>query len=811
MMTSCMMYWVMLSAEALPFPCENSTPMQSFWEEALSNRYRQADASLEGKPFRYVRGKQLLQTINFLVKGGVRTTIANIAKSYLNRPENYHDILAEIKEAFEILQRDQIVIATGEQYRITNEAEQRILEDMRRFDVQSWEMIQDVNNVMKKRDIVKTASLLTVNGMNLRFRVATSDGEVYANGDESNMSVVFSDLLSSPGCDDTAFTDRVRQETADSKGIMTIIPSVKYRNEIKELSSELRRLKYISERTNLTDEEKAIVKSLCSDQDAKETRFKELIEKSFLEGVAIYCFNSYRITADTYRSILHDVQTRMFENVFTKRLSAELSDSLATGVFTRHANQLHSYFGTSADFRFFDTSGSFIGTNLSVVTEILSASSTFISGRELENKLAGPPTGYSLGTIMTTLADLFRGDNVIVKYNGEEYTSCRQPGATDAFKNSRTFEKASFKAVSKSLSYKQRREIVDILKDDCNYTGNTREQISYQLNDFEIVDAIRTLSRAMIAKINDKIETDEYRDMFRKSIAARQVFQQYQGAVTEANFLNTAQTFLVDSNTDEFITAIERVTNDIRFINDKMSEVRQMRDYLEEVKDQFEKATGSDSPVKAIYDDFITRYDNDIVHHYASLRKDAQDITDIYISSYKSAAKKAQNQYKGLIVKASDLRTKLEQYPRDWNIRIWNELQRIESRSLPFSDISTSFDRYAVKSLRSRLDLREVVNALDAAATLDNALFALDAQVQTIDPNPAPEPAPEPTPNPTPQPDPQPTPQPDPTPTYQPKTHKLKSRLPQGDISVADYRKWLTQQLALLNSFNEKDSVNLNE
>ena len=46
---------------------------------------------------------------------------------------------------------------------------------------------------------------------------------------------------------------------------------------------------------------------------------------------------------------------------------------------------------------------------------------------------------------------------------------------------------------------------------------------------------------------------------------------------------------------------------------------------------------------------------------------------------------------------------------------------------------------------------------------------------------------------------------------YQPKTHRLKSRIPQGAISVAQYRDWLTQQLALLNSFNEKDSVNLNE
>lgn len=780
-------------------------------EEALSNRYRQAEDALQNEHFEYISGKKLLQTIHFLAKSEVtHTTADNIAKSYLNQPEKYHDILADVKKALAILKQHRIVNVTGEQYRITNEAEQRLLDDMRRFDVQSWEMVQDVNNVMKKRDIVKWASLLTVNGMNVRFKVATTDGEIYANGEKNNLSVIFSDLLATPGCEDASFVDGIRQDTADTKGRMTIIPSVKYRNEIKELATELRRLKYIGERTNLTDEEKSIVKRICSERDAKDERFIQLIEKSFLEGVAVYCFNRFVLTPDTFRQIVQEQQKKMFENIFTKRLNAELSDSLAPGVFTRSASQLHNYFGPSDDFKFFDTSGTFIGTNLSVVTEILAVASTFISGKDLESKLAGAPTGYTLGTIVTTLAALFRGDKVIVKFNGEEYTSCRQSGATDAFKNSRNFAKASLKAVSKSLTFKQRREIVDILKDDCEYTKNTREQINYQLNDFEIVDAIRTLSRAMISKINDKIEfDDDYRKMFKMSVAARSVFQQYQGAVTEANFLSTAQNFLVEDNTDEFIKAVERVNSDIRFIDEKMSELRKMKEYIVEVKDQFEKATGSDAPIKASYDDFFTRFENDIVHHYSALKKDAQDITDTYISTFKAVASKTQAEYKKLLEKADALRTKLSQYPREWNTRIRTELQRIENRCQPFTDIATNFDRYTVKSLRSRLDLRDVTTAFEAAPTIDNTLFSLDAQIQTTDPNPKSQP-PVPDPDPTkPQPPTPPTP-PQPQP-YLSKTHKLKSRIPQGAISVAQYRDWLTQQLALLNSFNEKDSVNLNE
>lgn len=779
-------------------------------EEALSNRYRQADEVLSKEKFDHISGKKLLQTLNFLTKSEVvRRTADNIAKSYLNRPEDYHDILHEVKRALGILERSRIVIKSGEQYSITSEAEQRILDDMHRFDVQSWEMIQYINAVLKKRDLIFWASILSVGGMNVRFKVVTTDGEVFANSDESNLSIILSDLLSSPGKNDAAFVDGVRQETADTKGRITLIPSIDYRDEIKELATELRRLKYISEKTNLTDDEKKIINSLCSERDPKESRFKELIEKSYLEGIAVYCFNKSILTPGTYRAVVSGLQLKMFENVFTKRLSAELKDSDAPGVFTKNSSQLHNYFGTSPDFRFFDTAGTFIGTNLSVVTEILAKATTFTSGKELEEKLSGAPTGYSLGTIMTTLAALFRGDKIIVKYNGEEYTSCRQPGATDAFKNSKTFAKASFKAVSQSLTYNQRREIIDILKDDCEYTKLTRKNINYQLNDFEIVDAIRSLSIEMISRINHRIEDDEdYRRMFPMSKAARSVFQQYQSPVTEANFLNTARSFLIESNTDEFIKAVERVNKCIKFIDEKMSDIRSMLTYIDEVKDQFEKALGSDEKIHAKYGHFMQCYNADIVAHYTAMRKDVQDIRDSYITTFKLIAQKAKTAYIQLLSKADALKSQIDQYPREWNNRIINELARLTNRCQPFANITTTFDNYSVKSLGSRLDLRDVVNAYENVQTIDNNIYALEAQIQTTAPNPPVPPASgspsgsssagtSTTPNP-------------PTPSA-PKTHKLKNHLPKGDISVDSYRKWLTQQLALLNSFAADDLINLND
>lgn len=42
-----------------------------------------------------------------------------------------------------------------------------------------------------------------------------------------------------------------------------------------------------------------------------------------------------------------------------------------------------------------------------------------------------------------------------------------------------------------------------------------------------------------------------------------------------------------------------------------------------------------------------------------------------------------------------------------------------------------------------------------------------------------------------------------------PKVCKVKSKLPQGDITVGDYRKWLKQQIQMLAQWDENEKINL--
>ena len=233
---------------------------------------------------------------------------------------------------------------------------------------------------------------------------------------------------------------------------------------------------------------------------------------------------------------------------------------------------------------------------------------------------------------------------------------------------------------------------------------------------------------------------------------------------------------------------------------------RSMENYLEEVKDQFEKTRGNYDAVKEKIEDFNMRRDADVVHHFADLKKDVQDVRDIYNQTFKSIAQKVGASYTSLLEKLENLKSKLSQFPRGWNASVWSEMERLTVRSSQYTNISTTFDPYSVKSLRSRLDLRDVVNASENIPTLENKIYVLDAQVHDTDPNPPlpPEPQPKPGDEGTPTP-------PAPPATAQSKTHKLKSQLPQGDVPVAVYKQWLTRQLALLSSFNEQDKINLTD
>ena len=104
------------------------------------------------------------------------------------------------------------------------------------------------------------------------------------------------------------------------------------------------------------------------------------------------------------------------------------------------------------------------------------------------------------------------------------------------------------------------------------------------------------------------------------------------------------------------------------------------------------------------------------------------------------------------------------------------------------------------------MQLRDMEYQLQQVKSEMQNIDLWEMEINTTDPNPAPKPNPQPDPVPgTPQ------PQPAPKPAPQPKVYKMRSKMPHGKVTVAEYRQWLQQQLLLVGKMGKDDEVNFDE
>lgn len=767
-------------------------------EEEQRIRYEQAANALKDKGYQYVEGKKLLQTIHFLAKTEVtQTTAENICRAYVDCPDNYYQVLAEIKSALTLLVENQIVLLTGNQYRITNQTEQRILEDMNSYDVPPFVIRSEVTRTLKQLPVLRAIQSITVESVTASFQISREDGESIIGNNQEPLKVLLHDILVVKATGDVpAYINNVKQQSQQSKDSIFLVPGIDYANDITSLVTDIKRIEYISEKPYTTEEEKHIVFGFSAELDDKKDRLAELLKASYANGTAVYLYNTYSLSEDQFDATVKMLQGKLYDNIYTKRLSSKLSETLAPKVLTERSDRLHALFGTSQDFKFFDTSGNFIGANLSVTMEILSRAAAFISGSELEKQLTAPPTGYSLGTIMTAVAALFRGNKMIAKYNGKDFNSANTEGSKDIFANARNFTKASFKTVAQNLTYKERNDIIDILKEDCNYRKWTGQNLSYQLNDFDVVNAVRDLSKAILTRVNQEIALDDrMAQLFSGSLQTKAVFQPFTPVVGEGNCFSLARLFLQQQ--DEYITAVERVENDLDFISNKFSQIETIKDYLKEVKEELSSAECDMQLILPIIDQFQQCYETDVVSNYQTIQQLAQKARDVYYALFKGKAERVTELYTDLLIKADVIKQQLGQYPREWNERLYSNIAQFESGCKRYQVGMIEIPTYDIRCRRSGLQLRDLAYAENMAPQKEQETMVWQTEIRTTAPVPPTPPMP-PVPG-------KPTP---PPPT--PKTRAMKSHLPKGKMTVAGYRQWLTQQITLLQSFDQTDELDFN-
>lgn len=787
--------FVHVNASQLCRNAEESVP------ESLRARYNQADEHLTDIELKFVVGHDMLQTIHFLTESGAKTTVENISRAYVNCPNDYFTVLEEVKKACKKLADDEILILSGDEYRITSETQQRIFEMMANYDgIANYRIKGEITKEVKKMQLVRQAQTITADSGNVTFALQTDGGEPLNTGGNPNMKVVFHDILNvKPSLGE--YVEKVKEDTQSDKNTICVIPSPDYASEIQQAAETILRILYIKDVPNLTDEEKKVVAEIVGTLEDKTRQLEQAIVKSYDEGRLVYLYNVSIMQQQSASQIIKDTELKMYDNIYSKRLGGALKDSIALQLLKVGANQLQNTIGSQPDFQFFDTSGQFIGDQLPVITEIMAHTATYNSGADLERDLGAAPTGYTFGTIFSTLAALFRASKIIIKYNNQEYHSWQQDGAKEPFMTARNFQRASFKAVTKSLGYNEKRDIVDTLK-DCNFKQLTGGNLSYNMNDFELVDAIRLLAVTEIQKVNNNICNDDERErLFRRSIAAKNLLLQYAKTVTDTNYFTTARTFLNDNDNEEFVNAIDKIEKDIRFINENLKTIEEQKSYLLDVKDEMEFVGVPMQAFDSLNERYSKMLESDPVHNYQQMQQVFQQVRDLYYQYMQQYAESMTQGYCELDGKLEQVRKKAEEYPKEWNASLITKLDDKQKTCRRYAVTKIELKHYDIRCCRCHLQLRDIDNAIKMLPQLQTEADVFDTEVKTTAPTPPQPPTPSPSPGPQPQPQPQP----------QPTIRKLRSQLPTGQLSVAQYKQWLKQQLAMVNNYDEKDILKFDE
>lgn len=756
--------------------------------ESLRIRYCQADEHLKEMNLHLVVGHDMLQTIHFLTESGAKTTAENISRAYVNCPDDYFSVLEEVKKACKKLADDEILILSGDEYRITSETQQRIFEMMNNIDIANYRIKGEITKLVKQMSLVRGAQNLMVDSVNVGFAVQSDSGEPFSTGGDQGMKVVFHDILSvKPFFNE--YVEHVKEETQSQKGIISIVPSSDYAAEIQKIAEDILRISYIKDVPNLTSEEKKVVDEIANSLESKTAQLEQVIVKSYASGVLVYLYNASIMTTQNAASIIKEAELKMYGNIYTKRLGGSLKDSVAQQLLKVCQNQLQNVIGQQPDFLFFDTTGQFIGDQLPVITEMMAQMASYKNGADLERDLAAAPTGYSFGTVFSTLAALFRSSKVIIKYNNQEYHSWQQEGAKEPFANSRNFQRASFKAITKSLTYNEKREIVDTLK-DCRYKELTGNNLSYNMNDFELVAAIQSLAVTEIHKVNNQICNDNERErIFRRSLAAKDVLRQYAGTVTEYNYFNTARTFLGDNENEEFCKAVDKIEVDIRFIDSNIREIEYQKEYFLDVKSELEFVGLPMQTFDQLHESYLQMLDSDPVHNYAQMKKLYLDVKGLYYKYMEQQAEQMIYGYGDLLTRIEAIKKNAEQYPAEWNTRLYAKVREKEDVCKKYIISKIQLKDYEIRCSNCHLQLRDIVSAINMLPQLNVDVDVMETEICTSDPRPAPQSQPKP----------------------QPKERKLRNQLPTGQLSVAQYKQWLKQQLAMVNQFDTNDILKFDE
>ena len=757
----------------------------------LVNKYDTAKKILNERSS-VIDGEKLLKTIHLLADSEVVSpTVENITKSYISDITTYYDIKPVIEEALALLLEAKVLLLSNNNYKITSDLEGKLLEEMKDFDVELFSKKRALINCIKDYKLFTPVATFNDGSDSFKFSVLSDqDDELTGPGSKQLKLTVYSIFNISENRQD--FIENLKLETQYQKDLITLVPDNKEFTLIDKLIGEVSRYSYMEEKySNESDPAKRqIIRDFSIIREEKEKELRVKIEKAYRNASLIYMFDEHLLNADSFKGSISELQRKLIKNIYTKRLASGLSESLVPKIFSSRKEGLSRLF-SGDDFRFFDSHGNFTGDHLKVVEEInAKIKSRYVDGRTLESDLSGAPWGYSFGTIVSTLAALFRAGRLSVKYNGDTWFSPEQNGIQEAFTNTTKFKSASFKSITATLTAAQKNQAVQLLM-DLEIESHTGRKVDWNTNDFDLADSIRHMADHFIGALTTLGDTvDGFESLFPTVADQKQTLQSFAGKVTESNYIEKVDYLL--TNSDQFSTAIQTILKAQKFIKKNFSKVKEFKRFIEEVVGELKKADRTDNSIQEAHEEFSRLYKQDMVKNFGSLQQQVQIVKDSYYKLIKNAAAGMSHEYQLLSGKVDAALRILKGYPAELNVQNQKKLDELK-RYCSDRVIKEPVLEYAITCKNCGYSLSDILNYTALAPTKDNELLILQSSFITEAPKPEPHSGGG-------SPDQPPAPK---------KPRKVRLNVHSQKITAGEYRKVLSGQLQALAGLSDSDEIEL--
>ncbi len=756
----------------------------------LVSRYQNADRIIQQEGCK-VDGRKLLETIHFLTESEVTPAIlSNIVKSYANDANDIPSLKSEMTKALEILVEAKVLLPTNNAFRITSDIEQRLLDEMNGFDVRPFIKKSEAIKYMKSSDFVRKLSKANSNGENFDFYITSDNDDELTSPSQKYLNIKLKSVYTlNP--DRTVDIEKIRHDFKDAKNQLWMVPDNARFSEIDRLIEDMKRIEYIEERyPNPDSDEGNVIKGFTHSKGEKEEHLKKLMQAVLESGTAIYLFDLLQLDSNNWLNTVNNKQQLMIESVYSKRLSSQLSDVVAAKIIKENnQGRLHTYFHGD-DFKFFDAAGNFIGDNLKVVEEVtFLIRNTFVDGATLEKELEKPPTNYNYGTVVSTVAVLMRAGKLLAKYNGDDVYSWKDEKAVTLFSAAREFRKATFKAISKSLSTKEQQDIARTLM-DLDVEKHLVKKIDFNTHDIELMQAVRDLAVNFSNKVTSlqKAEPD-FNALFPDTEKNKELLNEFTVSISEANYIEKAKLFL--DQVADYADAIESIESVEAFVYGKLPQLKGWKHFGEKVESELTKAAKPDTAISKLVVELTDLYKTNAKSNYGAIQGKAQKIKDAYHKLFSDAMLACATKYTAIELKAQDLLSEIASLPEGLNLVAAQEVDSQKSYATLRKNEKVDLD-FDVQDKSSKFSYSEVLSFVELADNKSAQLDILKASLIRVKPAPAP-PSPGPTPAPIPQP------------------KKFAAKLPGKHLKVAAYKTWLTSELQKLASASDNDDVEIED